>query len=71
MRTLIDLHEAQVQELAALAGRTGLSRAAIVREAVAEYLERRAVKPLESAFGLWGKDAPDGLDYQHEMRAEW
>jgi predicted transcriptional regulator len=46
-------------------------RAAIIREAVAEYLERRATKPTEAAYGLWGAEAMDGLAYQEEVRADW
>ena len=71
MRTLIDLPDAQIQALAALCDRVGQSRAAVIREAVAEYLERRAGRPVEAAFGLWGAVAEDGLDYQRKARAEW
>jgi predicted transcriptional regulator len=71
VRTLIDLPDTQVQALAELCERSSLSRAAVIREAVAEYLERHAVKPLEAAFGLWGTGTPDGLEYQEKVRAEW
>jgi hypothetical protein len=71
MRTLIDLPDPQVQALAELCERASLSRAAVIRQAVAEYLERHAVKPLEAAFGLWGTETPDGLAYQEKARAEW
>jgi predicted transcriptional regulator len=71
MRTLIDLPDAQIQALAALCERVGQSRAAVIREAVAEYLERRTAKPAEAAYGLWGAEAMDGLDYQRKARAEW
>jgi predicted transcriptional regulator len=71
MRTLIDLPDAQIQALAALCERVRQPRAAVIREAVAEYLERRAAKPDEAAFGLWGTEAMDGLDYQRKARAEW
>ena len=71
MRTLIDLPDAQIQALAILCERVKQPRAAIIREAVAEYLERRATKPTEAAYGLWGAEAMDGLAYQDEVRAEW
>lgn len=71
MRTLVDLPDSQVQALADLCKRERLSRAAIIRDAVAEYLERHAVKPVDAAFGLWGAEAPDGLAYQEQVRAEW
>ncbi len=54
MRTLIDLPDTQLQALAALCKRIRQPRAAVIREAVAEYLARRAAKPAEAAYGLWG-----------------
>jgi predicted transcriptional regulator len=71
MRTLIDLPDTQIQALAALCERVRQPRAAVIREAVAEYLERRATKSADAAYGLWGADAADGLDYQQKARAEW
>ena len=71
MRTLIDLPDAQIQALAALCERVRQPRAAVIREAVAEYLERRTSKPAEAAYGLWGTETMDGLDYQAKARAEW
>ena len=71
MRTLIDLPDAQIQALAALCERVRQPRAAVIREAVAEYLERRTSKPAEAAYGLWGAETIDGLDYQAKARAEW
>jgi predicted transcriptional regulator len=71
MRTLIDLPDTQIQALAALCERVKQPRAAVIREAVAEYLERRATKSEEAAYGLWGADAIDGMAYQEKIRAEW
>ena len=71
MRTLIDLPDTQIQALAALCERVRQPRAAVIREAVAEYLERRATKSAEAAYGLWGAKALDGLAYQEKARAEW
>jgi predicted transcriptional regulator len=71
MRTLIDLPDSQIQALAALCERVKQPRAAIIREAVAEFLERHTVKPTDAAYGLWGTEAPDGLAYQQRVRAEW
>jgi predicted transcriptional regulator len=72
MRTLIDLHDSQVQALAELCDRVKQPRAALIREAVAEYLEkRRTSKAADEAFGLWGKGAVDGVEYQEKARAEW
>jgi len=71
MRTIIDLPDAQVRDLTALATRIKQPRAALVREAIAEYLTRHQQTAHADAFGLWGADAPDGLAYQAQIRAEW
>jgi predicted transcriptional regulator len=71
MRTLIDMEDQQVQELDDIARRLKLSRAAVVRRAVAEFLDRNAVTELGDAFGLWGDRKDDGLEYQERMRSEW
>jgi hypothetical protein len=71
MRTLIDLPDIQIQALAALCERVRQPRAAVIREAVAEYLERHATKSPDAAYGLWGTDVADGLAYQQKARAEW
>jgi predicted transcriptional regulator len=71
MRTLVDLPDTQIQALATLCERVRQPRAAVIREAIAEYLERRATKPAEAAYGLWGAEVMDGLAYQEKVRAEW
>jgi predicted transcriptional regulator len=71
MRTLIDLPESQIQALAALCERVKQPRAAVIRQAVAEYLKHHKPKSPDAAYGLWGAEAPDGLAYQQEARAEW
>jgi hypothetical protein len=71
MRTLIDLPDAQVQALAVRCERAKLPRAALIREAIAEYLERHASKPADAAFGLWETELLDGLACQEKARAEW
>jgi predicted transcriptional regulator len=72
MRTLIDLHDSQVQALAEICERVNQPRAAVIRQAVDEYLQKhRARKSPDAAFGLWGNGGVDGLDYQEKARAEW
>ncbi len=72
MRTLIDLPDSQIQALAALCDQVKQPRAALIREAVAEYLEkRRTRKSVDEAYGLWGSGGVDGLEYQEGVRAEW
>lgn len=71
MRTLIDIEEKQIAELDQLAMKRKASRAALVREAVAEYLDRNMPDSVETAFGLWKDREEDGLAYQERLRGEW
>lgn len=70
-RTLIDTPDEQIGVSAKLGTRSNRPRAALVREAIAEYLANHRLPPAEDGFGLWGKAAPDGLKYQKKLRAEW
>ena len=71
MRTIVDLPDDQMAALKALAERNGLSRAELVRRAVAAYLEQRRMPTGDAAFGLWHKRGEDGLDYEDRLRREW
>lgn len=71
MRTLIDLPDPDLQALTDIAQRSGVSRAAVIREAVADYLARHSRPDTESAFGLWGRQTPDGVELQRQLRDEW
>jgi hypothetical protein len=71
MRTLIDLADTQIQDLAALCDRVKQPRAVIIRAAVDEYLARNKPPALQSGYGLWGQTTTDGLAYQREIRSEW
>lgn len=71
MRALIDMNEAQVAALDALAKRARQSRAALIRAAIDDYLDRHHRERIEDGFGLWGQRKVDGLAYQEEARREW
>ncbi|HBG93913.1 MAG TPA: CopG family transcriptional regulator [Chromatiaceae bacterium] len=71
MRTVLDLPDSQVEGLKRLGERNGLSRAELVRRAVAEYLSKHPTDDTDSAFGLWRNRAEDGLKYQQRIREEW
>lgn len=75
MRTLVDLTDTQAEILDTSARARKTSRAALIREAIDDYLARHPVTDpkmaLEDAFGLWGPDGEDGLAYQERIRAEW
>ena len=61
MRTLIDLPDHDLAAMGEIAGRTGHSRAAVMRPTVAEDLARNARRETVSACGLWDMRGPDGV----------
>lgn len=71
MRILIDLDETQISELDQLARERKVSRAALMREAVADFLQRNIRDDAEKAFGLWAERNEDGLAFQERVRSEW
>jgi len=71
MRTLIDIGESDIRALDDLAKSRQASRAALIRQAVAEYLGRHRQTAGQGAFGLWGNGGEDGLAYQERVRQEW
>lgn len=73
MRTLIDIPDDQLAELTKLAKREKVSRAELVRRAIAQLLEAKPARTedgIDKAFGLWGP-GEDGLAYQERLRSEW
>ncbi len=76
MRTIVDLPREQIEALDSYAREKGLSRAAVVREAVAAYLpgkrKRRRSFGDHPAFGSekMPKDF-DSVEYVRKLRAEW
>jgi metal-responsive CopG/Arc/MetJ family transcriptional regulator len=71
MRTLVDLGDTQIQALDELSKKEKRSRAALIRQAIDDYLAKRHSKQQRDAFGLWGKRKVDGLAYQEKVRREW
>ena len=73
MRTLIDISEDDLKWLDRKAADEGRSRAAVVREAVAQFRATTGKRGIQRYFGLWKdrNDLPDGLEYQRRMRGEW
>jgi len=53
MRTLVDLGHTQIQALDELSKKDKRSRAALIRQAIDEYLAKRHSKQEGDAFGLW------------------
>jgi metal-responsive CopG/Arc/MetJ family transcriptional regulator len=74
MRTLVDIPDDQLAELTKLAEREKVSRASLVRQAVADLLasKRKGGRDATAAaFGLWAGMEEDGLAYQERLRSEW
>ena len=77
MRTIVDLTDEQVRELAQLCAREKISRAEAIRRAVDALLrdrERRRAErkaALDAAFGMWKDRGIDTDTYLAEIRFEW
>ena len=70
MRTLVDIPDQQIEELAAISAASKISRAEVIRRAIAAYLDEHRASA-ESAFGIWKGTPDDGQNYQERMRSEW
>ncbi|KKB96643.1 hypothetical protein SZ25_00258 [Candidatus Arcanobacter lacustris] len=71
MRTIVDITEEQIQNLAYLCGAQNISRAEIIRRAIAFYLKEKMPKENNVAFGIWKNKAIDSMSYQENLRNEW
>jgi Ribbon-helix-helix protein, copG family len=72
-RFLVDVPADDVRKLDEIAKRDGKSRAAVLREAVSNYLEESRKEGFEKYFGLWERHGStvDGLEYERQLREEW
>jgi hypothetical protein len=72
-RFLVDVPADDVRKLDEIAKREGKSRAAVLREAVSNYLEVTGKEGFEKYFGLWERHGStvDGLEYERNLRGEW
>jgi len=76
MRPIVDLPQEQIEALDTYAKSKGISRAAVVREAVATYLpnkKKRKVSFKDDPF-FGSEKRPKGFDsveYVRKLRAEW
>ncbi len=71
MRAIIELPEEQVRQLADVCRRENVSRAEVIRRAIASYLDERHLSDREDAFGIWRDRNVDGLRYERGLRREW
>ncbi len=71
MRALIDIPQEDVNLLNQLSKKAKLSRAELVRQAIAAYLAPHKKARRVQGFGLWADKPIDGLAYQEKLRGEW
>jgi hypothetical protein len=73
MRTIVNLPQKQVEALDRYGEKHGISRAEVVRQAVAAYLPLVGKKGRfrdHPAFGSWKKKT-DSVGYVRKLRSEW
>lgn len=72
MRFLADIPDCDVEWLDALAAEQGVSRAELVRRAIASFRAEVSGDAIDNAFGIWRDrvDIGDGLIYQRRLRGE-
>ena len=71
MRALVDLEQDQIRKLDQMAKAQRRSRAALIRDAVKNYVEKDKRATATDAFGLWRGKSVDGLTFQEKARNEW
>jgi predicted DNA-binding protein len=71
MRTVIDVPDEIIETLDRLSSSKRRSRASIIREALAKYVDELPMPNLQAAFGIWNKRNKDGVSYQADIRKEW
>jgi metal-responsive CopG/Arc/MetJ family transcriptional regulator len=70
-RTIIDIPEEQVAELDQLRAKRHVSRATLIREAIASYLTTHHAGLADEAFGIWRDKPVEALSYERKHRSEW
>jgi Arc/MetJ-type ribon-helix-helix transcriptional regulator len=71
MRTIIQLPDELLKALDRVAKARRLSRAEVIRQAIARHLEQEGPAEAGEAFALWRDRKFDALAYEDTLRAEW
>jgi metal-responsive CopG/Arc/MetJ family transcriptional regulator len=72
MRTIVDLPDEQITALKLIGKAKNQSRAELVRQAVAAYIEAHITDESHLAFGiLKGNEIENAVIYQQNLRDEW
>ena len=70
IRTIVDLPDAEREQLDALCRQRGLSRAEALRQALRLWLQQQTPEHGQ-VFGLWRDRPQDSLELQQALRQEW
>ena len=70
MRALIDIPDDQIRALARIGKRESVSRAALIRRALTDFIAACAPPSDAEAFGSWST-GEDALAYEDRVRGEW
>lgn len=70
MRTIVDLPDAERDQLDALCRQRGVSRAEALRQALRLWL-RQQTPSHQAVFGLWSDRPAGSLELQQALREEW
>lgn len=70
-RALIDINQETLKKLDEIANIKHLSRAAVVRVAIDEFLQKNSICAAKNAFGILKQSPIDGLSLQEKLRGEW
>ena len=71
MRTVIDVPDELIESLDQIGALEQVSRAALIRHTITEYLKVKSIPAAEEAFGLWKDRKTDGVRNQRSLRGEW
>jgi hypothetical protein len=73
MRAIIDIPENDLIELKRIQQKQSVSRAELIRRAIAELVRSQQQPDIAArpGFGAWRKHKDDGVAYQRRMRSEW
>ena len=70
-RTIVDIPKDQIEALDRLRFKQHVTRASLIREAIAAYLTTHNAGLAEEAFGLWRDNPVDALGHENDLRSEW
>ena len=71
MRTIVEIPEEQLGNLAYICEKEHISRAEAIRRAISLYLKEAVLLKNDQAFGIWKAKSIDSISYQEKLREEW